>query len=103
MSTLKRPSKLRIWIGTGLGISLLAFALRGGGAADSKTPVDPQKEYAVVVQPLVKKYCLECHSTRAKKGSLDLERFASIDHVRKDLKPWQQVVEMLEAGEMPPK
>src|SRR5207248_6469270 len=31
------------------------------------------------------------------------ERFASIELVRKDLKPWQQMIEMLEAGEMPPK
>ncbi len=60
-------------------------------------------KYASVVQPLVKKYCLDCHSTKAKKGSLDLERFASLDQVRKDLKPWQQTIEMLEAGEMPPK
>ena len=29
--------------------------------------------------------------------------FTSIDLVRKDLKPWIQMVELLEAGEMPPK
>jgi hypothetical protein len=51
----------------------------------------------------MKKYCLSCHSTAAKKGSLDLERFASIEQIRKDLKPWQHVIEQLEAGEMPPK
>ena len=62
-----------------------------------------ENEYATVVRPLVKKYCLACHSTKVKKGSLDLERFASLDGVRKDLKPWQQTIEMLEAGEMPPK
>jgi hypothetical protein len=49
------------------------------------------------------KYCLECHSTKRKKGHLDLERFTALDHVRKDLKTWQNVVEHLEAGEMPPK
>ncbi|HEY7158076.1 MAG TPA: DUF1592 domain-containing protein [Gemmataceae bacterium] len=46
---------------------------------------------------------MSCHSTKIKKGSLDLERFASFDRVRKDLKPWPQMIEMLEAGEMPPK
>src|SRR5207253_2948294 len=53
--------------------------------------------------PLLQKYCLACHSAKAKKGSLDLERFTSLEQVRQDLKPWQQLVEQLEAGEMPPK
>src|SRR5688572_8011019 len=30
------------------------------------------QKYDAVVRPLVKKYCLDCHSTKAKKGSLDL-------------------------------
>jgi hypothetical protein len=55
------------------------------------------------VQPLLKKYCLECHSTQAKKGGLNLERFATLADIRKDLKPWQGMIEQLEAGEMPPK
>ena len=38
-----------------------------------------------------------------KKGGLDLERFASVADIRKDLKPWQSMIEQLESGEMPPK
>src|SRR5262249_50771984 len=52
---------------------------------------------------LLAKYCLECHATEVKKGSLDLERFATLDDVRKSVKPWQAMIEQLEAGEMPPK
>ena len=37
------------------------------------------------------------------KGELDLERFVSIDAARNDLKPFQSMIEMLDAGEMPPK
>ncbi len=59
--------------------------------------------FASKVRPLVAEYCLACHSTKQKKGELDLERFVSIDVARGDLKPWQSVVEMLGAGEMPPK
>ncbi|WP_020475629.1 DUF1592 domain-containing protein [Zavarzinella formosa] len=74
----------------------------------STTAKEPEREglkdqYAEVVQPLVKKFCLDCHSTKAKKGSLDLERFVSLDTLRKDIKPWQQTIEMLETLEMPPK
>jgi hypothetical protein len=59
--------------------------------------------FAKRVRPLLATYCLACHSVKEKKGELDLERFASIDVARTDLKPWQSVVEMLDAGEMPPK
>jgi hypothetical protein len=83
------------------GAGLLALLPRGAGTPPPAA--EAPDEYATVVRPLVQKYCLACHATKVKKGSLDLERFASLDQVRADLKPWQQVVEQLEAGEMPPK
>lgn len=83
-------------------LGLFAFVVGVQGGA-SKQPAEPVNEYAGFVQPAIKKYCLDCHSTKAKKGSLDLERFTSLDHVRKDIKPWQQMIEQLETGEMPPK
>jgi hypothetical protein len=60
-------------------------------------------QFADVIRPMLKTYCLDCHSTKAKKGSLDLERFAAIDDLRKDIKIWQNLIEQIEAGEMPPK
>src|SRR5579871_378874 len=63
----------------------------------------PTNPYTSVVRPLMRKYCLGCHSTQAKRGSLDLERFAAPEDIRKDLKPWQGVVEHLEIGDMPPR
>jgi hypothetical protein len=87
-----------------IAIALGLCALLASGQRSAEKPAEnPQGEYATVVRPLVKKYCLTCHSVKVKKGSLDLERFASLEQVRKDLGPWQQVIEMLEAGEMPPK
>jgi hypothetical protein len=83
-------------------LGLLALVLSGNGTAQ-KPVADPKGEYSTLVQPFLQKYCLECHSAKVKKGSLDLERFASLDLVRKDLEPWRQLIEMLEAGEMPPK
>jgi hypothetical protein len=60
-------------------------------------------EYAEKVKPVLAKYCLDCHSTKKKKGDLDLERYSSLDAIRRDLKPWPMVIENLENGEMPPK
>ena len=88
-------------LGSAAGLSLLAL-LAGGTGAEQKPASDAKADYAAV-QPLVQKYCLGCHSTNARKGSLDLERFATPADVRKDLKVWQGVIEQLEAGEMPPK
>lgn len=62
-----------------------------------------QQRFEKSVKPIIAKYCLECHSTKSKKGSLDLERFATISDVRKDVKPWQNLIEQIETGEMPPK
>ena len=61
------------------------------------------RQYPQTIQPLLKQYCLNCHSTKAKKGELDLQRFSTIKHVQADLITWRKVIEMLRDGEMPPK
>ncbi len=54
-------------------------------------------------QPLIKKYCLECHAADKREGELDLERFVDLASLRHDPAAWLKVVEMLDNGEMPPK
>ncbi|HEY0551916.1 MAG TPA: c-type cytochrome domain-containing protein, partial [Verrucomicrobiae bacterium] len=55
------------------------------------------------IRPLLKEYCLGCHSTEKHTGDLDLERFTSLSEVMKHPKAWQGVVEQMGLGEMPPK
>jgi len=106
---MSRPNRRSLSMRRGVRLAfVLAFLvlltrLSGGICTAQESDVDPKKEYAAVVQPLLKSYCLGCHSAAVKKGSLDLERFESVDLVRKDLLPWQQLIEQLEADEMPPK
>lgn len=64
---------------------------------------DQQTAYVQDARPLIEHYCLTCHSTEKHKGDLDLERFTSLSLIRKDVKPWQNMVEQLESEEMPPK
>src|SRR5438128_3481700 len=73
-------------------ILIVAFAL-------PCTAADFEKE----IRPLLKEYCLACHSTEKHKGDLDLERFTSVSEVMKHPKVWQGVVEQISLGEMPPK
>ena len=54
------------------------------------------------IQPVIQQFCLECHSTEKHKSDLDLERFKSRGEVLKYPKVWQDVVEKLSLGEMPP-
>jgi hypothetical protein len=97
-----RPNWLPRTLFVVAGLGVLFKMTVGSGIARNPSP-DAAAEYTTAAKPLVQKYCLSCHSTKLKKGSLDLERFASTSDVRKDLKVWQQTIEMLEAGEMPPK
>jgi len=94
-----KPAILRpVLVVSSLFLAALLSATSNGG---EKPPVGANAEYATTIRPLVQKYCLECHSTKVHKSGLDLERFTTLDAIRKDLKPWPQVLELVEAGEMP--
>ena len=77
----------------------LAAALALPSLAGRAATADFQKE----IRPLLNEFCLKCHSTKDQKGELDLERFKSLDAVKRDAKVWLQVEEQLELAEMPPK
>ena len=51
------------------------------------------------VTALLRSHCLECHSTAKHKGDLDLE----ISDLRKEPHIWENVLEQIATGEMPPK
>jgi hypothetical protein len=55
------------------------------------------------IQPVLKEYCLNCHSTEKQKGDLDLEVFSTLEMVKRHPKVWQSVAEQLGNKEMPPK
>jgi hypothetical protein len=72
-------------------------------AANGATLRSLDRDYTRQIQPMLKQYCLGCHSTEKQKGDLDLEHFNSISEVTKHPKVWQNVVEQIGLGEMPPK
>ena len=63
---------------------------------------DLSQSYQKAIRPLVKQYCLKCHSTKKEEGELDMERISTLAEVRKNPKVWQKVREMMGNGEMPP-
>jgi hypothetical protein len=84
------------------GLGLL-FGIGNSVQTAEPRPTGVAAQFSDTARPIIQKYCLGCHSTKLKKGSLDLEQFTSAADVCKNLKAWQQVVELLDAGEMPPK
>lgn len=69
------------------------------GGLHHPAAADFQKE----IQPQLRQYCLDCHSTAKHKGDLDLERFQSRQDILREPRIWQAVVEQLTLAEMPPK
>jgi hypothetical protein len=72
-------------------------------AAEDEVVRSVSRDYSEQIQPLLKHYCLGCHSTEKHKGDLDLERFTSLNEVLKHPKIWERLVEQISLGEMPPK
>src|SRR2546425_3493725 len=81
-------------------LATLFGAIPMNGAASLS---DIEKEFSGDTRPLLKQYCLGCHSTEKHKGDLDLERFSSLKEVLSHPKGWQVMVEKLSLNEMPPK
>ena len=75
-------------------IAVLAASCSNGFAADS---------FDQSIRPLLRDYCVTCHSTEKQEGELDLERFNSIEQVKRQPEVWEHVQEQLSLGEMPPK
>ena len=80
---------------------VMMFTLRVGAANDDVRPALEQN-FSTRLQPLLQKYCLDCHSTEKHKGDLDLERLRSPTVALTQPKIWRRAIEQITEGEMPP-
>jgi len=55
------------------------------------------------IERILQKSCLKCHSSQNQKGDLNLERFTSLADIKKEPMIWQEVLDQMQLGEMPPK
>ncbi len=101
-----RPSFL---VGAGLSAAaaLLVFALiplmsstrRHSQAADSAAQ---KPAFAVVVTPVVTKYCGKCHSGKEPEAGIAFAKYPDEAAMLKDRKTWERSFEMISQGNMPP-
>ena len=59
--------------------------------------------YDSTIQPLLRRYCNECHSEDDAEADVDLSVFTTVASVRDDVKIWLKVRRMLDTNQMPPK
>ncbi len=87
-------------------LSLAGLAIAGAGSsASDHRPVPPGEDspsFETTVRPFLEENCLACHSSRRRKGGLDLEAYDSIEKVTADADRWEEVIRKVGAGEMPP-
>ena len=88
----------------GLSVSLTILLATGMlTRADEATVKALETDFEPAIQPLIQRYCYECHAGDRLEADLDLAAFTTWASVRKHPQVWQKVGEMLESGQMPPK
>src|SRR5262245_60864087 len=86
------------------GLVLLASPRQSGTTAQEKrqSADPPTPQYAKEIRPLLKTYCFECHSTKKKRGGLDLEKIGVSAAAENWPEVWDMVGDRLKSNEMPP-
>lgn len=90
---MRLPFRLRRW---------WMFLQLAAGAGVAASDGDAGPAFDRDIAPLLRTYCLECHSAETRKGEVDLERFRSAADVIRDPGVWERVLEQLELAGMPP-
>ena len=96
---LMQSMRLACWL---LGLVGLLSVAADATADGSVSFESLSKDYDGKVRPILKQFCLGCHSTAKRKGELDLEVYARLEDFRRSPQVWQKIGEMLDSGEMPP-
>ena len=92
-----------------IAASVFGMALALGNIIQAATILDPRSfpalntRYFDQVQPLLDRYCFDCHEGEDAEAEIDLARIKSFDQIRDDPKLWIKIDEMLESLQMPPR
>ena len=62
-----------------------------------------ENTFTRTVRPFLQTYCITCHGRQGPAAQLDLSGFTTMAAVMQDGRRWSQILERLEAEEMPPK
>lgn len=84
-------------------ISLLAIALVVPGSAPLRAEdVAKSSDYQSTVRPFFQSYCIDCHGPQTSEADLTLHELDANAFALEQLDAWEQILERLRSGEMPP-
>ena len=98
LATLSRLTRRCELCGTVLLLGLLGAVGNAAPQADARL----ERQFTDGIRPFLEANCFECHEGDEPEADLDLSRFETIAQVTNDHRRWEQVLERLAAGEMPP-
>ncbi|MBK8977385.1 MAG: DUF1592 domain-containing protein [Planctomycetes bacterium] len=78
------------------------FASLAPAAIPQDLPRDPP-DFAADVRPVLEQFCFRCHGAERQKGDLRLDRLPPQPRGLADAEAWDVVLDVLDAGEMPPR
>jgi mono/diheme cytochrome c family protein len=84
-------------------LSALALWCSTCSLVAAEAPSTVADDYVAIAQPLLQKYCHDCHAGEVTEAELDLAAFATDADVRKQPAVWVQIRDVLTTGDMPPK
>ncbi len=87
-----RPLRSRAFRAATLGAAWLASVAGACGAPD----------FVRDIRPLLARHCHDCHGGAVQESGLNLERFDSLEAVRRERSLWGTVLEKIESHQMPP-
>src|SRR5262245_2018329 len=61
-----------------------------------------QAEFSQKIQPLLQKYCYECHGETAPRAGVDLSRYKTPRQIFEGRRLWSTALSKIRGGEMPP-
>jgi hypothetical protein len=85
-----------------LRLALSFFTLNSVSTLRAEKPDQLAAEYARQIQPLLKKFCYECHSGDRVEAEIDLSSLATTADMRRDLAVWIKVRAIIDSRQMPP-
>lgn len=90
-------------------VVLLLLMMGANETADGENPdivlaghPTPQSVFDDTVQPLLARYCYDCHNADKDKGDIDLTPHRAVADIRRHRREFMRVWEMLNTREMPP-
>ena len=87
----------------GFFLILAATAVIGVVRGQEDRRAELEGEFSRTVRPFLETYCVSCHGQQEPAAQMDLSRFTTMAALVQDGRRWSQMLERLEAEEMPPK